>query len=95
MAEIVVDRGKIQVVQPGQQYRLRVDGRHAVVGALTFEQERPVAVVIQWFDNDGVSVLANDSIVRAGENTHCRFCSTALLTTEGGIAAIFWDLCEP
>jgi hypothetical protein len=51
--------------------------------------------MIEWFDNDGVSALAKDIMVRAGENTHCRYCSIALLTAEGGIAAIFWDLCEP
>jgi hypothetical protein len=95
MAEIGVDRGQIQVVQPGNQYRLRIDGRHAIAGVLTFEQERPCGVRIEWFANDGTSVLANDTIVRAGENTHCRYCSTALLTIEGGIGTIFWELCQP
>jgi hypothetical protein len=95
MAEIAVDRGQIQVVQPGHQYRLRIDGRHAIVGLLTLEQEQPAGVRIEWFANNGVDVLAHDTIVRAGENTHCRYCSTALLTIEGGIGSIFWDLCQP
>jgi hypothetical protein len=95
MAEIDVDRAKIQAVQPGQKYRLKVDGRHAIVGVLTLEQGMPAGVRIEWFADNGVDILANDTIVRAGENTHCRYCSTALLTIEGGIGAIFWELCQP
>jgi hypothetical protein len=95
LAEIAVNRAKIQIVQPGKRYRLRIDGRHAIVGLLTLEQEQPAGVRIEWFADNGVDVLANDTIVRAGENTHCRYCSTALLTIEGGSGSIFWDLCQP